>query len=267
MPGAGLPDTFRFMNFKGRWALITGASSGIGEATAYRLAELGANVILLARRRERLLQVAAKISSTNSTVQTRIICADLAQHDELQRALTAVPEVCKLSLLVNNAGLARGIDRIQHGQWDDWQAMINTNVLGLLAVTKICLPALLEQDSSHIVNIGSVAGRWVYPGGNVYCATKFAVSALTEGLRMDLLGKPVRVTNIEPGMVETEFSNVRLNDDEKARAVYAGMTPLTADDVAESIVWSITRPAHVNIAEIVLYPRDQASVRDVHRQT
>jgi NADP-dependent 3-hydroxy acid dehydrogenase YdfG len=169
-------------------------------------------------------------------------------------------------LLVNNAGLARGTDPLHKGNIEDWDQMIDTNVRGLLFVTRQLLPRMVERRAGHIVNIGSVAGRWSYPGGGVYCATKFSVRAISECLRMDLLGTGVRVTNIEPGMVETEFSEVRFQDKEKAKQVYKNMKPLSAQDIAESILWSVQRPAHVNIQEIVIFPTDQASIRDVHRE-
>jgi 3-hydroxy acid dehydrogenase/malonic semialdehyde reductase len=251
-------------SLKNQWALITGASSGIGAATARALAGEGANVILLARRQEKLSALRAELAQR---AQVETIVGDIRDVAATEAAIQACSQIRNISILVNNAGLARGADKIQDGDFASWREMIETNVLGLLAVTKACLPHLMAQPMGNIVNVGSVAGRWVYPGGNVYCATKFAVSALSEGLRMDLLGKNVRVTNIEPGMVETEFSDVRFQDKAKAKAVYAGMTPLTAEDIAESIVWSLSRPKHVNIAEMVIFPTDQASVRDVHRTT
>ena len=251
------------MNLKNNWALITGASAGIGAATAMALGNLGVNLILVARRSERLLELQKKLAGKCEVKPLELDVCDFAQ---VEKVLNQTPEVQNTRILINNAGLARGADKIQDGDFAGWQTMIETNVLGLLAVTKAVLPTLLKAEEAHIVNIGSVAGRWVYPGGNVYCASKFAVSALSEGMRMDLLGKPVRVTNIEPGMVETEFSMVRFEDAKKAKAVYEGIKPLTAEDVAESIVWCLNRPSHVNVAELVLYPRDQASVRDVHRK-
>ena len=168
--------------------------------------------------------------------------------------------------LINNAGLALGRDLIQEGNLGDWETMWNVNVKGLLQMTRLTLPYLIEKGSGHIVNLGSVAGRWVYPRGNIYCATKRAVSALTEALRLDLVGTGIRVTEICPGMVETEFSLVRFGgDQDKAKAIYEGVKPLTAEDIAEAVVWSMMRPQHVNIQEMVIFPTQQASTSVVHR--
>ncbi|MBX3023037.1 MAG: SDR family NAD(P)-dependent oxidoreductase [Bdellovibrionales bacterium] len=241
-------------------ALITGASSGIGAASSRLLAKAGYDLILLARRRERLDKLASELPGQVETfavdVQSSAAVAAFAERVDLKR----------VSLLLNNAGLAKGTDRVQNSEVSDWEAMIDTNVKGLLYLTRAVLPHMIQAGRGHVVNIGSVAGRWVYPGGAVYCATKFAVRALSEGLRLDLLGTPIRVTNIEPGMVETEFSQVRFADAEKARKVYEGMTPLTAEDVAEAIVWCTARPSHVNVQELVLFPTDQPAVGVVHRR-
>lgn len=244
-------------------ALITGASSGIGAATAHLLAKAGYDLVLLARRQELLKELSQKINS-EFKVKIQNLSVDVTDWSALS---TLKLESMKVDVVVNNAGLARGTDKVSVGQVADWDQMIDTNVKGLLYVTRLVLPKMVEANHGHIVNIGSVAGRWVYPGGAVYCATKFAVRALSEGLRHDLLGSKVRVTNIEPGMVETEFSEVRFGNKEKAKAVYRGMQPLSAEDVAESILWSIDRPQHVNIQELVIYPTDQASVGSVHRKS
>lgn len=248
-------------------ALITGASSGIGASVAKSLAKQGYSLCLLARRLPKLEQLKQEILQQTPGTEILIGEVDVQKRSAVEAFFqTHAEKLSSLSVVVNNAGLARGTDKVQDASSEDWDLMIDTNVKGLLAVTKASLPFLLAQKSGHIVNIGSVAGRWVYPGGAVYCASKSAVSAITEGLRMDLLGKNIRVCNIEPGMVHTEFSKVRFDgDQEKADKVYAGMKPLTAEDIAETISWVVSRPSHINIQELVIYPTDQASVRDVHR--
>lgn len=244
-------------------ALITGASSGIGRAIAQQLAKQGLELILVARRLDRLqalkaqLEIQHGVSVTVASVDVR----DRKAAEAFAKTATGV------DVLINNAGLARGVDRLQDADVDDWETMIDTNIKGLLYFTRALIPQMITQGHGHIVNLGSVAGRWVYPGGAVYCATKFAVAALSEGLRMDLLGTGIRVTNVEPGMVETEFSEVRLQDSEKAKSVYKGMKPLSAEDVAETVLWCLNRPSHVNIQELVLFPVDQAAVQHVHRRS
>ncbi|MEZ0390692.1 MAG: SDR family NAD(P)-dependent oxidoreductase [Pseudobdellovibrionaceae bacterium] len=248
------------------WVLITGASAGIGEATAWKLAEAGHSLFLLARRSDRLQKLKQAIEKKHS-VAVRISTLDV--RDEMQIQTFVKENECELKnleTLINNAGLARGSDPFQTSKLDDWDQMIDTNIKGLLYLTRALLPFLLANQKGHIVNLGSVAGRWVYPGGAVYCATKHAVRAISEALRLDLLGKNIRVSNIEPGMVQTEFSLVRFESQDKADQVYAGMKPLTADDIAETIAWVLNRPKHVNIQELVIYPTDQASVRDVWRK-
>lgn len=243
-------------------AFITGASSGIGEATAVALAGAGYDLVLAARRRSRLETLAEDLRRGGRRVD--VVELDVRDRAAVE-ALSAQPFFDHVTVLVNNAGLAKGMERVQEGKLDDFDAMIDTNVKGLLYVTRALTPGLIARKG-QIVNLGSVAGRWVYPGGAVYCASKFAVRAITEGLRLDLLGTGVRVTNIAPGMVETEFSEVRLGDEERAKAVYRGVQALSAADVAETIAWCLTRPAHVNVQELVLYPTDQASPGHVHRQ-
>ncbi len=250
-----------------KWALITGASAGIGEATAWELAAQGYNLVLLARRKERLQALKKKIEKSRD-LKVQIAALDVRNPKAIRKFVQSHQTVLKkLQVLVNNAGLARGAEKIQDGKLQDWDEMFDTNVKGLLALTREILPFFVANQSGHVVNMGSVAGRWVYPGGAVYCASKFAVRALSEGMRLDLLGTGIRVSNIEPGMVQTEFSEVRFRKDKKkAAAVYAGMKPLTAVDIAETIGWIVARPAHVNIQELVIYPTDQASVRDVNRK-
>lgn len=250
-----------------KWALITGATSGIGLATAKIFAEQGYHLLLTGRRYERLAELKKQISQNHPSVQILIFSFDVSDRFEVSEFLKEQKDLLsKVDVLVNNAGLANGVEKMQDASLDDWETMIDTNVKGLLFMTRGLLPHFVAKKSGHIVNLGSVAGRWTYPGGGVYCATKFAVRALSEGLRMDLLGTNVRVTNIEPGMVNTEFSLVRLGDQTAANRVYEGMTPLQANDIAETILWCVQRPSHVNIQELVIYPTDQAHVGQVHRQ-
>lgn len=244
-------------------AVVTGASSGIGRAIARRLAAQGLDLVLVARRENRLKELKSEILASGAAVQLEIKTLDIRDRGAVMAFANSLSGV---DVLINNAGLAKGIARMQDGSCDDWEDMINTNIKGLLYFTRALLPAMVQAGHGHIVNVGSVAGRWVYPGGAVYCATKFAVAALSEGLRMDLLGTGVRVTNIEPGMVETEFSEVRLGDKERAKSVYRGMKPLTGEDVAETVLWCLQRPAHVNVQELVLFPTDQAAVQQVYRR-
>ncbi len=252
------------MNYK--CALITGASAGIGAAVAETLAERGVHLVLLARRQDRLEKLRTHLIEKYG-VQVEAAAVDMRSVSEIQSfTQNPSPLLRQVDVLINNAGLAKGTDKIADADPADWDAMWDTNVKGLLYITRQLLPQMLKGGAGHVINLGSVAGRWVYPGGAVYCATKFAVRALSEGLRMDLLGTGVRVTNIEPGMVETEFSQVRFNDAVKAKAVYQGMQPLLACDIAETIVWCLERPMHVNVQEIVLFPTDQAAIQLVHRQ-
>lgn len=254
---------------QGKWALITGATAGIGEACAIRLAQQGANLLLTGRREERLATLQKRLADEYG-ISVKGLAFDIKNREDTERALDGVrPEISQLEILINNAGLALGTEALQLASIDDFETMIDTNVKGLLYVTKFCLPFMVKRGHGHIVNLGSVAGRWVYPGGGVYCATKFAVRALSEGMRLDLLGTNIRVTNIEPGMVETEFSEVRFRGDKaKAKAVYQGLQPLKPEDIADAIVWCLQRPPHVNIQEMVIFPTDQAGVGPyVHRRT
>jgi len=252
-------------DLKGQLALITGATSGIGKACAYQLAVEGVNLILTGRREGRLKDIKKEIED-KFKVGVCILCFDLSKKEETLGLLENYRErLSELDILINNAGGAHGADPFDTSSIEDWEMMIDINIKGLLYITRLVVPYMKEKKSGHIVNLGSVAGRWVYPNGSVYCATKHAVKAISEGLRVDLLGQNIRVTNIEPGMVETEFSEVRFKDKEQASAVYQGMKPLSASDIAESILWSLKRPGHVNIQEMVIFPTDQASVFQVHR--
>ncbi|HEY2881513.1 MAG TPA: SDR family NAD(P)-dependent oxidoreductase [Pirellulales bacterium] len=243
---------------KGSWALITGASSGFGWALAELLAQRGVNLILTARRQDRLEKLKAKITAEHR-VMIETLTFDVRDYAQCETALkTKASLVANVSILINNAGLGRGSEPMPTGKIEDWDQMIDTNIKGLLYITRLVLPYMIERNQGHIVNLGSIAGRWVPPGMGVYSATKYAVRALSEGLRIDLLGTKIRLSNIEPGIAETEFAHVRMGDDEKATGVYRGIEPLTSHDVAEAIVWCLDRPAHVNIHEMVIMPQAQA---------
>ncbi len=241
---------------KGRTALVTGASSGIGRATAQALSDQGARVLLAARSADKLEALAESLPDAT------VIPMDVRDAQQVSKAL----EGHDPDLIVCNAGLGIGVGPIQEGQPENWDRMIDTNVKGVLHTVHATLPGLLARGSGDVVILGSVAGRWVYPGGNVYNATKHAVKAIYEALRLDTAGKGIRYTTVDPGMVETNFSVVRLQGDQAAAdAVYEGMTPLRPEDVADAILYAVTRPAHMNVGEMVLWPTDQASTRDVHR--
>ena len=247
--------------------LVTGASSGIGAATAEAFCKAGAKEVIVTGRREEKLRDMAKSLNDRYDVDVAAVVLDVRDREAIERLGRDNPNLLDVDILVNNAGLARGTDPLQSADPSDWEEMMDTNVLGLLYMTRQVVPFMLKRGAGHIVNLGSVAGRWVYPGGGVYCASKHAVKALSEGLRMDLHGSGIRVTNIEPGLVETEFSVVRFKGDEdRAAKVYADTRPLRAEDIAETILWCCDRPAHVNIQELVIYPTDQAHIGMVHRR-
>lgn len=246
--------------------LITGASSGIGQACARAFGAAKRDLVLVARRKPRLDELAAELEKRFG-ISVESVELDVSSRSSVAQFVANNSKLLsEVSVLINNAGVARGLDAIQDGNLDDWEAMIDTNVKGLLYITRAVLPHMVQRKDGHVVNIGSVAGFHVYPKGNIYCATKFAVRALNEALRLDLNGTGVRVTEISPGMVETEFSEVRLGSAERAKAVYSGMTPLSAGDIAETVVWCASRPKHVNVQEVVLYPTDQASPTMVSRR-
>ncbi len=251
---------------KGKIALITGASSGIGKATAFALASNGCNVILCGRRTEKLAETGEQIKQ-QFNVKVHLLTLDVRDRQAVMKALAALPQFWQnIDILINNAGLARGLSKIHEADVDDWEQMIDTNVKGLLYVTRAVVPGMVERGRGDVVNIGSIAGHEVYPGGNVYCATKHAVDALTKGLRIDLVDTPVRVSSVDPGMVETEFSIVRFKGDiERAKNVYKGFKPLTAEDIADTILFIVTRPPHVQIADVIIFPTAQASGTIVHR--
>lgn len=247
--------------------LITGASSGIGASCARFLAKAGARLILTARRKEKLQSLADELQREYQA-ETWLMPLDVQRSKAVSRVIEELPTDWQaIEVLINNAGLSRGLDKQYENPIQDWEEMIDTNIKGLLYVTRAVVPTMVKRGQGHVVNIGSIAARQTYPGGSVYCATKAAVKSLSEGLKIDLLGTPVRVTNIEPGLVETEFSDVRFRgDSDRAKSVYQGMTPLTPDDIADAILFAVTRPAHVNISEIFLMPTDQSSVSLVHRR-
>jgi NADP-dependent 3-hydroxy acid dehydrogenase YdfG len=255
------------MKLKGKIALITGASSGIGEATARVFAQNGAKLILLARRKERLLSLAAELEKEFDT-KSYLIVADVRNYEDLERGIKSIPDEFKdISILVNNAGLARGLEKIYEGNINNWNEMIDTNIKGLLYTTKLVAPIFLAKNSGHIVNIASLAGRAVYPNGNVYCATKFAVKALSEAMVIDFNGTNIRITNIDPGLVETEFSEVRFHGDkERAKTVYRGYKPLTGMDIANIILFCVTLPEHVMIQDLLVTPTAQATATIVHKK-
>jgi 3-hydroxy acid dehydrogenase/malonic semialdehyde reductase len=250
----------------GKQVMITGASAGIGQACARRFGAEGANLVLWARRVDRLSELAADLQREHG-VEVRTARVDVRDRDGVAAEIEAmgsagvVPDV-----LVNNAGLAAGFDPVQEGDPDDWDRMIDTNVKGLLNVTRWLLPRMIEKGRGHIINIGSTAGHQVYPKGNVYNASKFAVRALTEGINLDVVGTPIRVSSVDPGFVKTEFSVVRFHGDEtRAEGVYEGFDPLTGDDVADAVAYIANLPPHVNVLDMVLLPTAQRNVYVLHR--
>lgn len=253
---------------EGKLALVTGASSGIGEACARRLAAEGADVAVWARREDRLEQLAADLAREHG-VAVHVAAVDVRDREAVRAAVDALlRDAGPPQILVNNAGLAAGLDPVQEGDFEDWDRMIDTNVKGLLNVTRLLLPAMIEADRGHVINIGSTAGHQVYPRGNVYNATKFAVTALTEAINLDVAGTGIRVSSIDPGFVETEFSRVRFHgDDERARSVYDGFQPLTGDDVADAVTYVANLPAHANVFRMVLLPSAQRNAYVLDRDS
>lgn len=241
--------------------MITGASSGIGRACAYAFAGQGCRLILAARRLESLQEVAADLP-----VESHLLRLDVRDREAVNSAIEGLPSPWRdIDILVNNAGLSRGLDPLHAGDHRDWDEMIDTNIKGLLWVSRAVIPGMVTRDRGHVINIGSIAGHEVYPSGNVYCATKYAVKALNKGMQIDLKGTMVRVTGVDPGMVETEFSRVRFrNDDARADAVYRNFPPLQPEDIADSVVYCATRPPHVNISEMIIWPTDQRGATVSH---
>jgi NADP-dependent 3-hydroxy acid dehydrogenase YdfG len=247
-------------SLKNSVVFITGASAGIGKACALAFAAEGARLLLAARRIEKLRELEPTLREAGAA-DVHSIALDVRHAGEVESTLAALPgEWANIDILVNNAGLSRGLDKVHTGKLQDWEEMIDTNIKGVLYVTRCVVPGMVARDRGHVVNLGSTAGEVTYPGGGVYCATKAGLKAINDGLRMDLLGTSVRVTSVDPGMVETEFSEVRFHGDkERASRVYQGLQPLQAHDVAETIVWTVSRPPHVNVAHVLLTSVDQAN--------
>lgn len=255
------------MTLQDRIVLITGASSGIGSATARVFAQAGAKLILTARRQDRLEQLADELGKEFAS-STHLLSLDVRDAIAVESAISNLSaDWSSIDVLINNAGLSRGLEKLQAGSIQDWEEMIDTNIKGLLYLTRAIIPGMISRGRGHVVNLGSTAGHQTYPNGNVYCATKAAVRVISEGLKQDLLGTPVRVSSVDPGLVETEFSQVRFRGDtERAKKVYQGLTPLTPADVADVIFFCVTRPPHVNISEVLLMPTDQAGSMLFNRQ-
>jgi 3-hydroxy acid dehydrogenase / malonic semialdehyde reductase len=245
---------------------ITGASSGIGLACAYAFARHDARLIISARRKERIDALAQELNRSHDT-ETYTFQLDVRNQPAVEKAVRDLPANWKdIDILINNAGLSRGLDKLHEGKLEDWEEMIDTNIKGLLYVSRAVIPGMVARGKGTIINIGSIAGHEVYQGGNVYCATKFAVDALTRGLRHDLVDTPIRVCTVDPGLVETEFSMVRFRGNEqRAKTVYQNLSPLTGADVADAVLYCATRPPHVQIAEMIILPTNQASATLVHR--
>ena len=248
-------------------AVVTGATAGIGEASARLLAACGTRLLLVGRRRDRLESLGPQLQRAGAG-EVRLLPLDVRDAAAVFRAVEVLPPEWRApELLLNNAGLSRGLDPLHRGRLEHWNEMIDTNVKGLLHVDRAFVPGMVERGRGTVVHVGSIAGRQVYPGGNVYCATKHAARAITDGLRLDLLGSGVRVVSVDPGLVETEFGLVRFDGDAaRAAEAYRGMTPLRAEDVAEVILFAATRPPHVAVAEVLLLPTDQGSTVHIHRR-
>jgi len=253
------------MNLKNKIVLITGATSGIGRATAHLFAKNGAKLILCGRRKERLQTIEEALSKIT---EVHTLQFDVRDKEVVFSTIESLPkDFAQIDILINNAGNAHGLDSIQNGSIEDWDAMLDINVKGLLYVSKAVLPVMLKNKSGHIINIGSTAGKEVYPNGNVYCASKHAVDAINQGMRLDLNGKGIRVGAINPGLVETEFSEVRFKGDtDRAQKVYQNFTPLRPEDIADIILFAVTRPPHVNISDLTVMCLDQASSTIVNKQ-
>ena len=252
---------------KDKTVFITGASSGIGKACAELFAKEKANLILTARRIDRVKNLANRLEKKNK-INTKCIKLDVRNYEQVESVIASLENNWKkIDVLINNAGLSRGLDKIYEGKKEDWDEMIDTNIKGLAFVTRHVVPLMVKRKSGHIINIGSTAGHEVYPGGNIYAATKFAVNALSQSTRLDVLDKGIKVTSIDPGMVETEFSLVRFRGNkERAKNVYKGLKPLTPKDIAEAVLFCSTRPNHVNINLVILTPLAQASSTQVYRK-
>lgn len=247
-------------------ALITGATSGIGEACARKFAEGGYNLILTARRAEKLAEIKSQLEAKGTKVRTLVF--DVRDAEAAKQAIDSLEaEWQTIDVLINNAGLALGLEKEYEGDPEDWNTMIDTNIKGLLTMTRLIVPAMIERNEGHVINIGSVAGDAAYAGGNVYCATKAAVKTITDGLRIDVAESAVRVTNVKPGLVETNFSNVRFHgDNARAENVYKGIVPLTGADIADVAFYAASAPKHVQIAEVLVLATHQGSGSVIHRE-
>ncbi len=245
---------------------ITGATSGIGEACARKFAEGGYNLVLTARRADKLAEIKKQLEAEGAKVKTLVF--DVRDTEAAKAAVSSLePEWQKIDVLINNAGLALGLDKEYEGNTEEWSTMIDTNIKGLLTMTRLIVPGMVERNEGHVINIGSVAGDAAYAGGNVYCATKAAVKAITDGLRIDVADTAVRVTNLKPGLVETHFSNVRFRgDDERADNVYKGIIPLTGADIADVAFYAASAPKHVQIAEVLILATHQANGSVIYRK-
>jgi len=254
------------ISLKGKVVLITGASSGIGRATAFAFAGAGARLLVCARRLDLLLELEAPLMEAGAAA-VLLFQLDVRERESVEAALAGLPpDWAAIDVLVNNAGLSRGMTKLHEDDPENWDEMIDTNVKGLLYVTRAVVPGMVKRGVGHVINMGSTAGYITYANGAVYCATKAAEKAISEGLKIDLMGTAVRVTSVDPGMVETDFSRVRFHgDDARAAKIYENITPLEPEDIADAIVWAATRPAHVNIHNIVLTTIDQANSTVFHR--
>lgn len=247
-------------------ALITGATSGIGEACARKFAEGGYNLILTARRADKLEAIKQELEANGTAVKTLVF--DVRDAEASAKAVASLDDQWnRIDVLINNAGLALGLEKEYEGDLEDWNTMIDTNIKGLLTMTRLIVPGMIQRNEGHVINVGSVAGDAAYAGGNVYCATKAAVKAITDGLRIDVAESAVRVTNLKPGLVETNFSNIRFHgDNERADNVYKGITPLTGADIADVAFYAASAPKHVQIAEVLILATHQASGSVIHRE-
>ncbi len=250
---------------KNKTAFITGATSGIGKACAITLASIGANLILCGRRSKRLQELKKELGANN--INITILKLDVTQKDIVYEKLKSVLERNNIDILINNAGLALGIEKVDNGEIENWETMIDTNIKGLLYISRMVIPQMRKRDKGHIINLGSIAGSITYPGGNVYCATKYAVHALSESMNIDLIGTSIRVSNIAPGAVETEFSDIRFKGDQAKRdAVYQGYFPLKSQDIADLIIYILNTPDHVNIQQSIIMPTAQRNPYLLHRE-
>lgn len=252
---------------KGKIAFITGASAGIGKSTAVKFAEEGADLIISARRIEKINEFADELQK-NFNVKVYAVKLDVRNKDEVKSVVASLPEEWKeIDILVNNAGLSRGVNKLHEEDYEGIDEMIDTNVKGALNIIREVVPLMVKREKGHIINLGSTAGHEAYSGGGVYCATKHAINAITKSLRLDLLGKNIKVSSVDPGMVETDFSKVRFyGDEERAKKVYQGITPLYADDIAETILYMATRSANVNLAQVIMMPVNQGNAYFFHRE-